>query len=658
MKHILLFAAVVTTGAGCAQAVEIKPNLKILICTGDFGMHAQARVPMIKNAVEKAAPNSNVSWEAHQSFNFTSVLESPGYANRFDAIVMGDIGVGQITPRAQQNLVQFVQNGGGLIYAMHAKSGLPFQGAPEANPMPLIPILPYQYPDIATPRADSQKIASDTTFFAGVNFAPLTEEAARKNLDHLLIERSEGKGRVLALYGAFGPSWKRIRYATHEKVPGGWEDFPHLGEVWTRVLERAAASSPIRTQSRAAIDARVQNAPLRATIDVDGTKTIDQIRAANFSIVAFQQLYNEDGGQGEDLFLALNPRDWFDRRTQEVLPNTKGKMADKPAFLRDFNIKGIYMGDNSYGSYGNWTDEKYQEQIAKAVADKAKWPEQLTFFQAGNEPPLDEKYVQFHQKFVGGVLEKAPDYKVIGPNKAFNILGVNPKEMQFYIAQCGKTTDVLNWHTYAQPPSMTLAEARYWSDRATGKLRSAGPAPVMFTESDSWNQGDSQFNYLMQRAFTFLPEKRIIGTFQYCMRPRSEGGTYRFGVLQPEGEMAANYNGYWVWRNLRGQMTATTVLGAENAARDHLRAISSRSQDGKTFTTIVYYDGGFFDGASGKKADKANITIRSQLPPGDYKLEISEVRWNERKTRAANAKAPVEVELLPYQAAALTWTRQ
>ena len=72
----------------------------------------------------------------------------------------------------------------------------------------------------------------------------------------------------------------------------------------------------------------------------------------------------------------------------------------------------------------------------------------------------------------------------------------------------------------------------------------------MFTESDAWNTGDSQFNYLMERALTFLPEPRIIANFQYCMEKRFEGGTYYFGVLQPEGEFSANYNGYWVWRNL------------------------------------------------------------------------------------------------------------
>lgn len=656
MKRLLLFALLFT--ALRASAAEIKPNLKALICTGDYGMWAQDRVPMIRDAVAKAAPAALVDWQAEQAFNFSAKLEAPGWAGQFDVIVMGDISLGQITPRAQQNLVQFVQNGGGLVYVMWAKSNLPFQGVPEANPMPLAAIVPYQYPDSKKPRGDATVLAADAPFFAGIDFSSLTETNARAALPQLLLERSEGKGRVLVLYGAFGPSWKQVAYATYEKVPGSWDAWPGLGELWARVLERAAPASPIRAQSRASVEAKIQNVGLRAVIDVDGTRAIDEIRAANFSIVALQQLYNEDGSANEDLFLALNPRDWFDRRSQEVLPNTKGKMADKPAFFRDFNIKGIYMADNSYGSYGGWSEDKYAEQIAKAIGDKQKWPAQLAFFQAGNEPPLDENYVKFHQRLVGEVLKGAPDYKVIGPNKAFNLLGVKPEEMRFYIEQCGKTTDVLNWHTYAQPPAMTLAEARYWSDWAAGKMRSPGAAPVMFTESDSWNTRESQFNYLMQRAFTFLPEKRILGTFQYCMEPRSEGGPYKFGVLQPEGEMAANYNGYWVWRNLRGQMTPTRISGLDEAAQGHLHAISSRSADGKTFTTVVFYDTGYFDGAGRKRADKVHFTLRPHLPPGDYTLDISDVTWNTHATREANAKSPVEIELAPCQAAALTWTKR
>ena len=248
----------------------------------------------------------------------------------------------------------------------------------------------------------------------------------------------------------------------------------------------------------------------------------------------------------------------------------------------------------------------------------------------------------------------APDYKVVGPNKAFNLMGVNPKEMQFYLDNAGQTTDVLNWHTYAQPPSTVLAEARYWSDRAAGKMRSPGAPDVMFTESDAWNQGASQFNYLMTRAYTFLPEKRIIANFQYCMEPRSEGGTYRFGVLQPDGEFEANYNGYWAWRDLRGHMTATTIAGAPD---DSLHAISSRSDDGVTFTTVVYYGQPYFDGTKGTKASKVNVTVTPHLPPGAYKLAISDIKWDARSTKAGDATKAVAVELAPYEAVALTWTK-
>ena len=641
-----------------AQAAPVAPNLKVLICAGDYGHHAQDRVPLIQGAVERAAPGSRVSWEAHQSYNFTKVLESPGYAARFDTIVMGDIGIGQLTPRAQQNLVQFVQNGGGLVWVMWAKSTIPFQGSEEAVPMPLKTVVPLAYPDLSKPAPGAKVVGSSDAFWKGIDFSTLSDPNALKPLDHLLVEGGAGRGRVLALYGGFGDSYKMLSYAKFETVPGGWGSFPALGEVWTRVLNEAAPASPVRSLSREAVDARVKETPLKVFLTPDGTQTIDQIRAANFSVVALQQLYNEDGGAGEDLFLALNPRDWFDRRTQEVLPNTKGQMSDKPAFFRAYNIKGIYMGENSYGSYGNWNDQKYQEQIDKAVAAQKAHPDIIQFFQAGNEPPLNEKYIQFHQKFVSGVLAGAPGYKVVGPNKAFNILGVDPKEMDFYLDNAGKTTDVLNWHTYAQPPSTVLAEARYWSDRAAGKMRSPGAPPVMFTESDAWNQGASQFNYLMTRAFTFLPEKRIIGNFQYCMRPRNEGGTYNFGVLQPEGEFEANYNGYWAWRNLRGQMTPTLATGLPDDAKDSLHAISSRSDDGKTFTTVVYFAQPYFDGAKGVRASKANVTVAPKLPPGAYKLEVSDVKWDARAVTAGDASKPVSVELSPYQAVALTWTKQ
>jgi len=653
--------------ATSSHAETVKPNLKVALCTGDYGLWAQDRVPMIEQALAKSSPDAKVSWEVNQSYNMTRKLEDANWLDRFDCVVIGDVGIGQLTPRAQTNLRAWIQKGGGLVWVNQAKSTLPFTGSEDAVPMPLKAVLPVRYPDFSQVAPDAKTYASSDAFFAGIDFSALTDEGARKGLNQLLVERVFGKGRVLMLGGAFARSYKNTGYATYEPVPGGWADFAGLGEIWTRVLNRASQSAPRRAQSLAAIDAAFAPATLGAKVSVDARQKVDEIRAADFSIVALQQLYNEDGGAGEDLFLTLNPRDWFDRRSQEVMPNTKGVKADKPAFFRDYNIKGIYMADNSYGSYTQWNEAKYADEEKKAVEATKQYGNLIPFFQAGNEPPLDEAYAKFHRRFVGDVLKEAPNYQVVGPNKAFNLLGVNPKEMQFYIDSCGSTTDVLNWHVYAQPPSPTLAEARYWSDKATGKLRTPGQARVMFTENDAWNTEDSQFNYLLERAFIFLPEKRIIANFQYCMRPRSEGGTYRFGVLQPDGEMEANYNGYWIWKDLRGDMVSSTLQTPVAGASDTVRVQASRSKDGNTVTTIVYMGAPVYIAANGKLGSanqlfsKARVNVSVQLPPGQWRLIQNRASWNKRATlptpQTFGNTARVPVELNPFEAVALTWAK-
>ena len=219
LTSLVLAGSLLLSSCAATRAAEIKPNLKVLICTGDYGHNAQDRVPLIENAVEKAAPNSHVFWEAHQSYNFTRVLENPGYAAQFDAVVMGDLGIGQLTPKAQQNLVQFVRNGGGLVWAMWAKSTIPFGGSEEAVPMPLQTILPVAYPDFSAPAQGAKVVGATDAFWQGVDFGALQDPAAQKPLDHLMIEQNAGKGKVLALYGAFGPSYQRKAYATYEAVP-------------------------------------------------------------------------------------------------------------------------------------------------------------------------------------------------------------------------------------------------------------------------------------------------------------------------------------------------------------------------------------------------------------------------------------------------------
>ena len=645
-------------GLACAQlsAAAVAPNLKVLLCTGDFGLYGQDRVPAIEQAVEKAAPGV-VVWEAHQSYNMTRALESTNYVGRFDVIVIGDVAMGQLTTKAQQNIVDFVNRGGGLVWVAWFKGGSAYSGEEAAVPMPLKNILAVAYPNFHKIHPEATSVPASDPFFAGIDWAPLTDDWATNALPTLMSARTIGSGSSLCLQSALGDSWQYVSYAKYEKKAGSWGVFPQFGEVWIRVLNRAAAHSPVRTASLVSIDAAHPDQPLTATLAVDATKTVDDIRAGDFSIVALQQLYNEDGGKNEALFLALNPRDWFDRRSQEVLSNTNGVKSDKAAFFHDFNIRGIYMVPTAYGGFTTWNDATYASEIAKAIDAKKKWPEQLTYFQVGNEPPLDATYVAFHKRFVDAVLKEAPGYQVIGPNKAFNGAGVNPKEMDFYLAECGKTTDILNWHNYSQPPSTIVAEARYWCARATGKLRSPGPAKVMFTESDAWNQGPSQFNYLMERAYLLLAEPEIIANFQYCMDQRHEGGTYFFGVLQPEGVFEANYNGYWAWRNLRGKMVDSQLVTP--APQDSLRAISSISRDGKTVTTVVYY--GLPVWGAHNRNEHAQLALNVQLPPGGWQLERSDTSWNKRQAQTGETVtgvAQVKADLASCTAVSFVWRKQ
>ena len=670
MKKNQRLAMAATAACMTMWAASAQGEIKALLCTGDYGMWAQDRAVAIREGVEKATPGA-VSFEVEQSYNFVRKLEAPGYASRFDVIAVGDVALGQMTTRAQEALVKFVENGGGLVYVVWAKSSLGFNGSREVEPMPLASILPYAFPDsdpVKSARPDAKAIRHTEGVFKGLNFAgtpllaPDKDGKPRDPVPPMALERAQGKGRVFALYGVFGPSWRKIAYGTHEKNPGGWDVWPQAGECWARVLKHAAAASPVLAETRASLDAKYKNVPCVAEVAVDATKAVDDVRSANFSIVALQQLYNEDGGNGEAEFLDLNPQDWFDRRTQEVLDNTKGKMADKPALFRQYNMKGIIMAGASYGSHAQWDDAKWNEEVKWAVDSAKQYPDILTFLQPGNEPHCGQSYYDFYNRYSERVLKETPALKVIGPGAPWNLWGPNEKDMTEFIDVCGKNTDVLNWHIYARPPASVRDQVKHWSTYADGKLRSKGPAKVMFTEADTWNTRESQFNYLLDRAFTFLPEPAIIGTFQYCMRPRYEGGTYWFGVLhtKPDSEFAANYNGYWIFRNLRGKLVETKADVTPAAAAENCRVLASVSKDGKTVTVVAHYDTGYV--GVGEKATAAKFTAKVKLPAGRYELERSDSTWGERKVAPvageAAGEAIVEATLAPATAVAWTWRKK
>ena len=646
---------------------------KVWLCTGDYGMWAQDRAAIIQRTVNESAPGQ-FSFEVDQSFNFVKKLEAPNYAERFDVIVIGDVATGQMTTRSQEALVRFVHNGGGLIYSMNGKSTIHFAGPKSVEPQPVLKILPLSAEmsrrlDMSdTPHADIKTFLHTDTFLEGLNFSNTPLLNARRGGEAappLILERLVGdkKGCVMTLYGAMEASYRFVSYARFEKQPNGWDEWRDLGKFWVRLLDRAAASSPVLGQTRAAVDGNVQEVACTMTVTVDSSKIIDDIRAAVFSVVALQQLYNEDGAEGEADFLALNPLDWHDRRTQEVMKNSKGQFPDKAVLFHKYNIKGIMMGNNSYGSYGNWDERTWEKELRETIDSAKEYPDIMTYLQAGNEPPLNQGFYDFYNRFVGSVIKEVPQLKAMGPGCAWNIEGPPEKEFKDFIEHCGKNLDVLNWHIYARPPSSVREQVLYWTEYAKGKLRTDAPVTVSFTEADTWNTRDSQFNYLMERAFVFLPAPEIISCFQYCMCPRTEGGPYMFGILMTapqHAEFAANYNGYWIFRNLRGKMIASEAKVVPAGASEHCRAIASVSPDGKTVTVVAYYDTGFYDGTS--KSSKVNVEVAVKLPEGNYVLETSTSNWSDRAAKVTDGTVKdtvtVSAELLPCCAVAWTWKRE
>ena len=128
------------------------------------------------------------------------LLESPAFAKRFDVIVIADVGIGQITPAVQRNLVEFVQAGGGLVWGIVAKGTLPFQDSP-AVPMPLADILPVAYPDFGKPHPEATVHPNTDKLFQGIAWDGLTEKSARDALPRLACKRKVGKGTVFGLAG-------------------------------------------------------------------------------------------------------------------------------------------------------------------------------------------------------------------------------------------------------------------------------------------------------------------------------------------------------------------------------------------------------------------------------------------------------------------------
>lgn len=123
--------------------------------------------------------------------------------------------------------------------------------------------------------------------------------------------------------------------------------------------------------------------------------------------------------------------------------------------------------------------KEWQAGVDRMIATARKYPQFCQYMQPGNEPPCDEGYYTFHNFMASAMIKATPDLKVIGPNAPFNLSAPDEQGMREFLAKCGANTDVLCWHIYGRSPESVVAQARYWSKEADGKLRGKGPVKVM-----------------------------------------------------------------------------------------------------------------------------------------------------------------------------------
>nr|MDQ2733059.1 hypothetical protein [Armatimonadota bacterium] len=125
------------------------------------------------------------------------------------------------------------------------------------------------------------------------------------------------------------------------------------------------------------------------------------------------------------------------------------------------------------------------------------------------------------------------------------------------------------------------------------------------------------------------------------------------------GDMSANYNGYWIWRDLRGKMVdvKTTVLPG---AQSHVHVLASNTDNGQKVTVVAYYDTGYFSPVG--RAATATFSLKIKLPPGHYKSRQSSADWHTRNVTdvpgTAEGTTTATVTLAPCAAASFTWVRQ
>ena len=584
---------------------------------------------------------SKVSAAAPGQFEFTDVTNYIGteyidadYLRQFDVLLLGDVTGWSFPDRFQQGVLDFVKNGGGLIYCASYKwhTCMP-QGTPFAEALPTIfepvnnltddwQIANYKIPDV-----NFKPVVADAAFpvMAGLDWAncPTLDAGFRvkeKDGSRVLLKSPSGAPILVSGEVGKGRSMTSASIFANDQVSGkfaqNWTDF---GKFYAQTFTWLAANSHAVNPAL-----KDQTAPIGVSIDYN--KNLNVIRPAIFSIHAAHDcpgLAPLDGA-AYDNFMALNPQGEFTRMAAncEVADGTFDfkRIDSEMAEIHRLGLQPIALFAGL--SYGQpkwvWTDCSYANPTQKAIDETGDevcgflthlngkkgdpgYKLNCEYVELGNEPNVSGQAMDGFCKLFNAVAKRVhenfPGVKVGGMG------GYEVPYVYWFIDRCGANVDWISRHPYGWTGEMIFK----LEDDIQAYAQKKGYKQIQFivTEWDYWIQGRPKFDYMMKRYFEAVKRDDLLGTLHYRLGQYDEGG-YLFGVLWvgwgPAGVAGAKgtpmhdaYDALWSFKDFRGvRVPVQKVWGGPNmggpipGAVDHLLVDASRN--GSALDAVLYCD--------------------------------------------------------------------
>jgi len=682
MRAFFLICLIITMSMA-SEARAQKPKIRVLTISGDWKSQAWYQDVWMEGKGEKLFRGRFIAREVERAapgkFLFTDITNftaqqygEADYFQHFDVVVMGDIVGWSLPPRFLNGLKQFVQEGGGVLYAASWKwetallDGTLFEE-----------ILPSRFGvdsyhadwKSAKTRLDEKDfqprvVAPDHPIMQGLDWAniPTLDGAFRIEVkaDARVLLQTPAGAPILAVreVGAGRSAISASIWANDELSSklGAWKDF---GRFYNQMLSWLGAHSKRREVSLPAATADY-------SIRVDATRELNAVSAKLFSIHAS---HDDPGlapleGEGLKNFQALHLRGAFSRFSPHAV-ETKNDNDDPNIFnwaafnfadtdqqmaqIRRLELEPLLLvSDFGYGQ-PDWlwksTNSTWDNPSPTAIAEAAEYVAAVVehinggkggtpnyklnvrYLEVANEPDLKGSTIAGFARLFKGIAQRIHrDYPGV---QVGTFGGYEVPYLPQFLEAANPDLDWVSRHPYGWTGEMLFAN----QDAVAAYMKAHGlrEIPFIITEWDFWIQGRPKFDYLMRRNFEAVKRPNLLGTLHYRLGQYGEP-TYLFGVLWtgsgmekgagPKGTpMHDAYDAFWLWRDFRGarvplQKTVATP-DAPASLTDHLLADAAR--EGDQLNVVLYADWRLGEGVASATRNyrKARVRLHLQLPPSN-----------------------------------------